>query len=149
MKHNILCETVAVPAVIAEAQQVWYPNIWVDRIFPASGPTEWGRQLAIDGWSAALQLKIAQSPVQLLDVVKRTMGAMKSAFIAWLKMLQVRPRTSDEWMVGINILQAMYFQYLILEFNKEDAEKAAQKVLANPSIINYAEAQKGLARRTK
>ena len=152
LKYTFLGEAIAIPGVIPTGMAVFYPAHWINLMFPphlppGAPPTPQLRQGAIDSWMMAQHTKIMSLSPTPLKIVRNMFDLTKDTFISYLKTLQRRPATSEEWMVSVLILRAFFLQCITVEYDLAAADAIYLKVCAKPAFPDYNVATQGAAKR--
>lgn len=144
LKFTIICSNLAVPTVVPENLIIFYPHIWVHRAFSSSGC---GPSLAADAWLVAWNTRLNTLVPQPIVQIRITMSGIRQTFVCWLRGLTCPPSSNDAWLLGFRILQDLFLQTVVVEYEKAEVETIWGKISAKPAVIDYGAALAGVKRR--
>ena len=124
MKILRLTPTLSVPAVVPDDWHVYYPHIWVARIFEGNE----NRRTVYESWDKGVDTVIRGWKNRPLQLGETFMKRSRKTFLAWLLSLKEAPRTNDEWFVGFHILYAILAQLYLIDHTSDEVVRL-EKIL--------------------
>jgi hypothetical protein len=128
----------SVPAVIGPQYRAFYPHIWVDRITSGNGSTPETVQAVYDSWRLDVDSILRSATRKPTEVSELMIKQLKLCWESWLRSLKGlgRPSTADGWGPGLQILQALLLQIILIEHPQEELRKVAASLEATQGHLD-------------